>query len=87
MVGRAVVTIDVSSAEMKDRRQRARKMLQNLQERGKEGPSESVSAFNSCGICVSLGEGDGFAQEPGGALQGEEGVDGVGEGVVLEVLP
>lgn len=30
------------------------------------------------------GEGDGFAQEPGQALQGEDGVGGVGEGGVLE---
>ncbi len=29
------------------------------------------------------GEGDGFAEEPGEALEGEEGVDGIGEGVVL----
>jgi hypothetical protein len=43
------------------------------------------------GGCVLLdgqgdgGEGDGFAQEPGEALEGEEGVEGRGEAVVLEL--
>lgn len=48
-----------------------------------------VGRAGGCGVLVDVecdgGGADGSAEEPGDALDGEDGVDGIGEGLVLEV--